>query len=450
MILWGGTLGFGASVLWAQSSTEVRGTVLDAETERALDWATVRLVDDAREARETITSSDGTFRFSSVRSGSYTIHATRLGYAAVSTTLSVEMDAGRTLLILLTPEAVPIEPINVDVEARPERLVETGFYDRNSEGLGTFFQPGVVVRSQAGYTNVERLIMAFQRRTPSGCSSDLVPVFLDGRPLRGRPTNGIANPPLSLGDLAVNEIGAVEVYPDAAGLPGFALGLDTIKCGAVILWSSWMTRPRVGEIPTIEVTLCEPSGAPGEMSVDGIVEDELTAVRLPAARVSASYRTTQRDRWHEIEVRTDSIGRFRLCNLPTGGEVVLTPSYGPYVEDGRVVDATTHDVIALTVKVTLPGSIVGRVLLEETGRPILGRVPVVLVGTDYRTETDPFGRFAFGVVPPGSYVVQAECGGFDSSQTPIDVEEVGRARVTVFVENIIHRPADRMRRRCDN
>lgn len=81
----------------------------------------------------------------------------------------------------------------------------------------------------------------------------------------------------------------------------------------------------------------------------------------------------------------------------------------------------------------------------NTGRGF-SAVPVVLVGADVRSVTGG-GRFAMENLPPGSYEVRAECGGFESPAQRVVVSEAQQARVLLVLE-----PDDPGRdlRRCDN
>ena len=425
------------------------GVVVDESSGAPVGSVGLRLVAPDGTVLEAISSTEGTFEFESVAEGAYELTAMAAGYAPLSTSLTLSAGERSPLLVRLVPEAIPLEPLHVEVEGRPARLVETGFYDRRSLGIGTFFDPASVARSGAGHSQAERFLLSLQNRAPARCDRERVPVFLDGRPVGGRPVDG-PRPTVTLSELVVTELAAVEIYADAGGLPGFALDRNTIYCGAVVAWSSRMTAPRVGEIPKIEVTLCEPAGRGGETTVEGTVEDELTAVRLPAAQVRASFPNAEGDGWREIEVRTDSLGRFRVCDVPVGTKVTLAPSYGPHAQDGTFFEAAPDTRVGLTVQVTVPGSLVGRVLEEEMGTPIRGQVPLVLVGTDHRTLSDTSGRFAFENLPPGTYDVRADCGGYNSGQPRVEVTESGQARVTVHIRKVVRGPRDRFRYTCDN
>ena len=131
-----------------------------------------------------------------------------------------------------------------------------------------------------------------------------------------------------------------------------------MDCGAIILWSDWTAA--MAEMPKIEVELCEPAGRPGEVAVEGFVEDEVTAVRLPAAHVFASFtHPDDPDGLGRVErvVRTDGLGRYRLCDVPAAGDLALAAAYGPYRSDPSVVVAGAGADVRLVVNVTSPVSV---------------------------------------------------------------------------------------------
>ena len=234
--------------------------------------------------------------------------------------------------------------------------------------------------------------------------------------------------PRILDELSVTDVGAAELYTPPAPIPLFALNDTTAVCGAIILWSDWTAR--TAEVPQIEVKLCEPAGRPGEVTLNGVVEDELTEVRLPAAHVFGSYPTSDGTVRRDLAVRTDSLGRYRMCDVPAGAAVALEAVYGPEAGQPDVVEAASDTEVRLTVRVTVPGAIAGLVVNEGTGRPFRN-VPVVLVGTDFRAVTNTAGRFSVEGLPPGAYRLRAICEGFESLAQ--DVELVPGASVRVML-----------------
>ena len=128
--------GFVPRDLAAQEAVEVAGIVVDDGTGEPIEGATVRLADLSGSARETITGPDGTFAFSRVAPGEYTLAVRRLGYEVLSAPVEIGPLAPPRLDVRLQPHAIPLEPLEVGVEGRPPRLVESGFYERMEEGWG--------------------------------------------------------------------------------------------------------------------------------------------------------------------------------------------------------------------------------------------------------------------------------------------------------------------------
>ena len=435
----------------AQEAVEVAGTVVDEATGEPIDGATVRLADASGSARETTTGPDGAFAFAQVAPGAYTIAVRRFGYELLSTPLEVGAQAPPRLDVRLTPQAIPLEPLEVGVEGRPPRLVESGFYERMEEGWGTYFDPVWMKANKAGYDRLGQFLSTLQLRAPqSRCAQ--VPVYYDRvqigfsaglgtnrhrslgdprswrRPPRHDPNAKKPAVPALLGELSVSDLGAAEFYTPHSKIPFFAWNDTTTWCGAIILWSDWTAH--AADIPKIDVKLCEPGGRPGEVALDGIVEDEITEVRLPAATVSARYTLSDRLDRRRIEVRTDSLGRYRVCDLPEGTAVDLVAAYGPHASTRGIVAVAGGGAEAtrLTVPVTPPASITGLVLNEATSELIEG-ARIVLVDTDFRTVTNAAGRFSLEDLPPGSYRIRAVCAGYTGSVQEVELAEGGNVPV---------------------
>lgn len=365
----------------------------------------------------------------------------RIGYEGLSVPLDIGPDGPAALALRLTPTAIPLEPLNVDIEGRPPRLAETGFYDRLEEGWGTYFEPEWIRTASAGYIRLSRFVENLQMRAPlSRCSQ--LQVYYDERFIglasgwgtsrsrslnpAGQHRSAAGPPPRLLDELSVTDIGAAELYTPPAPIPLFAMNDTTLACGVVILWSDWMAR--TAEIPQITVKLCEPAGRPGEVPLNGFVEDEVTEVRLPAAHVFASYPTSGGTERRDLAVRTDSLGRYRLCGVPDGTAVELEAAYGPDAGPSQVIAAEAGSEVRLAIQVTAPGAIAGLVVNEGTGRPFRN-VPVELVGTDFRAMTNTAGRFSLERLPPGSYRIRAVCEGFESSAQDVELVPGASARV---------------------
>lgn len=434
--------GQGVFALAAQEAGRVAGVVLEEGAGTPVEGAAVRLADNAGTVRETLTGPEGAFAFESVSPGAYMLGVRRIGYEVMSVPL--EVGPGGTaepLNLQLRSRAIPLDPLEVSVEGRAPRLAEAGFYDRMEEGWGVFLEPEWVDANKAGFVRLSDFMTTLQMRAPmSRCGE--VDVYLDRR-LIGR-TSGLGtkggssiNPsgthrraasagPTLLGELSVADVGAAELYQAGTKIPWFAWNAETLDCGAIILWSNW-TAATV-EIPKIDVTLCEPAGRSGEVALDGFVDDDVTEVRLPAAHVIASYAGSGDRERVETVVRTDSLGRFRLCDLPEGAEVQLAAAYGPHTGDSLAVTAAAEAKVRLAVPVTPPALVTGLVVNDVTGQP-LETVRIVVDDTDFRTATNRSGAFTLEGLPPGTYRIRALCGGFDPSAQTIEVAEGARLRV---------------------
>ena len=447
-----------------QEPGRVAGVVRAADTGAPVEGAAVRMAGDDVVVAETVTGSSGSFAFEGIPPGEYVLGVRRIGFAAYSVPLEMGLDGPAPLDVRLSLDPVEMAPLEVDVEGRPLRLVETGFYDRLEEGWGTYFEPEWIRTARAGFVRLTDFVSNLQMRAPlSRCPT--VQVWYDrkfigevagwgtSQPVSINPAgtqrSAVESPAYLLDELSVTDLGAAEFYPPSSPIPLFALNIPTLSCGVIILWSDW-TAQLGGVVPQIEVEHCEPAGRAGEVTVDGTVEDRLTEVRLPAARIQASFAPAAEQEQlelREIEARSDSTGRFRLCDLPSGTDVTLTPSYGPHPGEAAMLRAEPGAAVRLVVPVTVPGAVVGRVVNGNTGRGF-SAVPVVLVGADVRSVTDGGGRFAMENLPPGSYQVRAECGGFESPTQRVVVSEAQQARVLLVLE-----PEDRSGpdlRRCDN
>lgn len=430
----------------AQDTVEVAGTVVDDGTGEPIDGATVRLADASGSARETITGPDGTFAFAQVAPGTYTLAVRRFGYELLSTPLEIGAQAPPRLDVRLTPQAIPLEPLEVGVEGRPPRLVESGFYDRMEEGWGVFLEPQWIEANKRGFVRLADFMSTLQMRAPLP-RCDRIPVYLDRRRVgladgsgtsrsyslnpAGTFRSPVGPPPTLLEELSVTDIGAAEVYQPGSKVPFFAWDDVTMTCGAIILWSNWTAD--TPEIPRVEVELCEPAGRSGEVAVNGWVEDEVTQVRLPAAHVFASFTNPEDpNRLERVEtvVRTDSLGRYRLCELPADVTLELTAVYGPHRGGPSAVAAEAGVEAGLAVTVTSPGAITGVVVNERTERP-LEAASVTVAGTNLRATTDRAGRFSLEGLSPGTHRITALCGGFDTRVREVELTEGQQASVVI-------------------
>lgn len=213
----------------------VAGRLTDRSTGEPIAGATLRFVDlDASAVSDTA----GRFVLPRVPPGTHELTIRHVAYGTRTVDVTVRADVTTRLRLELEPEAVELEPIEVEVEFRPEYLQEEGFYERMERGWGNHLDPeradrlfGPMASFEGRATLLKVLNTEFampsavidRRRScarPSGWA-----VFVDRRPEEFYSV---------LGQLRGEEVGAVEVYPHGHGAPAWAM---TPGCGILVIWT---------------------------------------------------------------------------------------------------------------------------------------------------------------------------------------------------------------------
>ncbi len=112
-----------ASALRAQDAGTITGRVIDASSNAPVQSAQVQVVGTTRGA---VTGDDGRFRIASIRPGSYTIRALRLGYQASSQVVQVTAGTTAEVDFSLPPAAVSLEQVVTTATGELERKREIG------------------------------------------------------------------------------------------------------------------------------------------------------------------------------------------------------------------------------------------------------------------------------------------------------------------------------------
>jgi hypothetical protein len=244
----------------AAPTVTLQGIVSDKDG-RAL--AAAEIVVDS--ANRVITNSRGEFTIPGLQPGVIEFTARRIGYSPVTT--AVQVDPGLTvhLAVKLVPAVVQLGTIVVEGKRMSKQLWQTGFYQRQATGQGTYFDDEYLRHFQSGLgallTNVPtvRVTRASNGsalavgKLPNGSDCALT-VFVDGNILPWATGTGL--------DDVVNrdDVLAVEVYPRASEMPakitgrGGASGVGSIgtftlqgasleansssaECGALLIWT---------------------------------------------------------------------------------------------------------------------------------------------------------------------------------------------------------------------
>lgn len=104
------------SLLWAQSSVKIRGTVVDAQTGEALPDANVQILNTAM---GTATDARGRFEFEHLLNGHYRVRASYMGYETVEHHVRVADGPPAELYLRLPPVVLSFANIQISAE-RPE------------------------------------------------------------------------------------------------------------------------------------------------------------------------------------------------------------------------------------------------------------------------------------------------------------------------------------------
>lgn len=227
----------------------VAGRVVAADTGEPLASAKVVLGDGPV---RTVTDSAGRFRVTGVAAGDAALRVRFLGHDSRARTLHVP--AGDTLRPTVALETRPVEVADLRVEVEGTEVAGrmSGFWERRDRGLGAF-----LTREEIEETPGDQLHRVLRdvpqmrvRRCPppqnpppgcyrvetgrgagalsdAGCEPAL---FVDGARTSSVPGEGVNIVP-------TQDIEAIEVYMGAAQTPARFGGVETGRCGAVVIWT---------------------------------------------------------------------------------------------------------------------------------------------------------------------------------------------------------------------
>ncbi len=226
---------------------EVRGSVREGATGPPIGNARVELVGGG-ELHAVQTDSEGRFTFSAIAAGDYGLLVTHVGYRQLETELEVE-GGGRTtnVNVRLLRDAIALDPIEVEVEARPSWGVLAEVYDRRDHmkalGIGHFFDRNDIERSASAQVTslVQRLPGTTRRPIAAGSGAYVLQIhrtnecepafFVDGMRYHLDEGESIDH----VVSLWVVEM--IEVYRSPAQLPMEFFDYDASRCGAVAVWT---------------------------------------------------------------------------------------------------------------------------------------------------------------------------------------------------------------------
>jgi hypothetical protein len=221
----------------------VEGEVVDHDTGDPLRQATVSLgagPSGIRGRGTRVTDDEGHFSFRDVPAGTYRLYVSRPGYLEMRDTLQVSAERDLDLILPLSTDPIPLEPIIVTV--RPSSPAMRGYEARRRSGRG------FVVTREEIRERQPRLLTELLHRVPGGM---VVPAPPHGYTLvlRGQCRPGIWMDGVPLGSavsidqlLAPQDVEAVEVF-HGAQLP-VEFGVN--PCGGVLIWTRRGAPPSSG------------------------------------------------------------------------------------------------------------------------------------------------------------------------------------------------------------
>ncbi len=409
----------------APETSELMGRIVaqlvDAESGAPIEGAFVALTTlDRRALSDTI----GTVAFFDLPPGSYQLQIRHIAYGTQTVQIDVQGVQSAVAAIPLSQTAVQVGELEVLIEHRPRFLEEKGFYERQVEGLGTYFDPQFVERwNMGGWTTGNQFVQLLLDLSPAmpvtGCVTGTPQVIIDGQPSMDDDGHLNGRPSTALDMLATYSIGAVEVYSNSHGIPYEALRTST-GCGSIVIWTNrWRGRTR--ELGGGDIELCQPKD-PAHRVVEGTIRDEFTGVLLPGAHVFAlRYPAGKTLDPETIEIISDRNARYRVCDIPRDHVLTLqveaADRKSAELEIPLDAQFVTRD---LTVRVAGPGDIAGRVLDRSTGRPVAA-ADILVTDDGSRTQTDSDGYFALEDVMPGDHLVQISHLGFAPMQEMVSI-----------------------------
>ncbi len=191
----------------------------------------------------TITNERGTFTLEQIPWGIYVIEVDHIAYASAQQAFRVQGGRAHQMEVLMTEEAIELDPLTVTVRPRSWFSGMSGLQHRINLGFGYVLEREDLERR--GASNIGDALRGIPgvRVQRSGLYGSNV-VFRSSRNLLGqscRPTvwmDGVRitlDPQLGLNEFTALDLEVIEVYRSAAEVPGEFSG--DANCGVLVLWT---------------------------------------------------------------------------------------------------------------------------------------------------------------------------------------------------------------------
>jgi hypothetical protein len=212
----------------------VLGRVTDGADGSAISNVSVRLADTPL---ETLSGSDGRFRFARVPPGSYALVIEHLGYGTVQDSVDVELSSTVDVAVTMNVAALPLAPLQVTT--RSFHLERVGFYTRRERFSGGFISRDELPRRPTYASDMLRT-MAGIRLAPRRNSTGSMPIGRGNCGFRYIVDGARIGPFFEIDDLRADWIEAIEVYRGVSEIPGEFHAMTTDprgNCGVIVVWT---------------------------------------------------------------------------------------------------------------------------------------------------------------------------------------------------------------------
>lgn len=187
---------------------------------------------------QALSDTAGRFALDRLPAGSTTVSVRRLGF--VPSELVVVLAAGRRDSLFITMVALPAELPGVTTEAESRlRRYLADYYRHKESGVGRFYDRAQITAMRVGQLSDLLRRVPGVRVSPDRNGRSLIRM---GRSVRNCPpdfwVDNVRAHALSVDDIPISDIEAIEVYAGPAGLPPeYISRFGNPACGAVVIWT---------------------------------------------------------------------------------------------------------------------------------------------------------------------------------------------------------------------
>jgi hypothetical protein len=223
------------------------GRVVHATDLSAIAGATVRVV--SRDLRAT-SGSDGRFRIT-LPAGRYVVVVTSVGIQPDSAEIMIYSDSVTTHEFRMNLLATRLDTVDVKAKAQSHALQLAGFYDRKSQGVGSFIGPdeiergrglsaGAVVaktsRVSVRYGGPHAWLATNRNAADQGCALCRARIqdLLDIADIYGQNAHQ-PQPLFDVNSLDLSQIEGIEIYSSASQVP-IRFNATSSGCGVALIW----------------------------------------------------------------------------------------------------------------------------------------------------------------------------------------------------------------------